>query len=76
MQPDEVRNLRGKETGGAFGKRVRAAVAEVLGIPEAVVPSVSHTQVSRWETRGLDPTTGKISTLVYLVALGRLRAGR
>ena len=37
------------------------------------IPKVSYTQVSRWESRGLDPSTGKITTLVYLAALQRLR---
>ena len=74
MSGPEVRALRGKQTGAVFGQRVREALAEMLAVPVEVIPSVSYTQVSRWEKRGLDPATGKITTLVYLSALQRLSA--
>ena len=70
---DQVRTLRGKDTGAVFGERIRAELAKLLEVPLSDIPKVSYTQVSRWESRGLDPTTGKISTLVYLAALERLR---
>jgi hypothetical protein len=66
MSGTEVRALRGKQTGAAFGQRVRDELALLLQVPVAAIPSVSYTQVSRWEKRGLDPNTGKITTLVYL----------
>ncbi len=71
----QVRELRGKDTGAVFGERVRVELAELLEISLSSIPRVSYTQVSRWERRGLDPSTGKISTLVYLAALERLRTG-
>jgi len=73
MTGPQVRSLRGKQTGAVFGERVRAELAMLLAVPVASIPSVSYTQVSRWEKRGLDPATGKITTLVYLAALRRLR---
>jgi len=72
MTGAQVRSLRGKQTGAVFGESVRAELAVLLAVPVASIPSVSYTQVSRWEKRGLDPTTGKITTLVYLAALRRL----
>lgn len=73
MTGEQVRSLRGKQTGAVFGERVREVLAVLLAVPVAAIPSVSYTQVSRWEKRGLDPTTGKLTTLVYLAALHRLR---
>lgn len=72
MTAAQVRALRGKQTGAVFGESVRAELATLLAVSVASIPSVSYTQVSRWEKRGLDPATGKISTLVYLAALSRL----
>ncbi len=72
MTGAQVRELRGEQTGAAFGERVREELAALLDLPEAAIPSVSYTQVSRWEKRGLDPATGKITTIVYLAALRRL----
>jgi len=68
----QVRSLRGKQTGSVFGERVREELASMLQVPVDAIPSVSYTQVSRWEKRGLDPETGKITTLVYLAALRAL----
>ncbi len=73
MTAKRVRELRGTDTGAAFGERVRLELADLLAVPLSNIPKVSYTQVSRWESRGLDPSTGKISTLVYLAALRRLR---
>ena len=70
---EQVRELRGNDTGAVFGERVRVELASLLEIPLNSIPKVSYTQVSRWESRGLNPSTGKISTLIYLVALERLR---
>ena len=70
---EQVRDLRGKDTGAVFGERIRAELAGLLGVALSSIPKVSYTQVSRWESRGLDPSTGKITTLVYLAALQRLR---
>ena len=72
MTGEQVRQLRGKQTGAVFGQRVRETLATLLEVPVDAIPSVSYTQVSRWEKRGLDPATGKITTLVYLAALRRL----
>ena len=72
MTGAQVRCLRGEQTGAVFGQRVRDELADLLAVPVASIPSVSYTQVSRWEKRGLDPATGKITTLVYLAALRRL----
>ena len=74
MSGEQVRSLRGQQTGAVFGESVREELALLLAVPVDSIPSVSYTQVSRWEKRGLNPTTGKISTLVYLAALRRLRA--
>ena len=74
MPGAEVRALRGEQTGAVFGERVRAELADMLEVPADAIPSVSYTQVSRWEKRGLDPAGGKITTLVYLAALRRLQA--
>ncbi len=74
MSGSQVRTLRGKQTGAVFGERVREQLADMLGVPVDAIPSVSYTQVSRWEKRGLDPAGGKITTLVYLAALRRLQA--
>ncbi len=70
---EQVRELRGEDTGAVFGERVRVELANLLEVSLSNIPKVSYTQVSRWESRGLNPSTGKISTLVYLAALGRLR---
>lgn len=72
MSAKQVRELRGNDTGAVFGERVRVELAALLGVPLGSIPKVSYTQVSRWENRGLDPSTGKITTLVYLAALRRL----
>lgn len=72
MSGEQVRQLRGDQTGAVFGQRVREQLAHLLEVSVDVIPSVSYTQVSRWEKRGLDPSTGKITTLVYLAALRRL----
>jgi hypothetical protein len=74
MSGAQVRTLRGEQTGAVFGERVRDELADMLGVPVAAIPSVSYTQVSRWEKRGLDPAGGKLTTLVYLAALRRLEA--
>ena len=73
MTGAQVRSLRGKQTGAVFGERVRQELAALLTVAVDAIPSVSYTQVSRWEKRGLDPATGKLTTLVYLAALQRLR---
>ena len=73
MTGEQVRALRGKQTGAVFGESVRVELAALLAVPVDAIPSVSYTQVSRWEKRGLDPSTGKLTTLVYLAALRRLR---
>ena len=72
MTGEQVRALRGKQTGAVFGQRVRDELSRLLKVPVDAIPSVSYTQVSRWEKRGLDPDSGKITTLVYLAALRRL----
>ena len=72
MTGSQVRELRGERTGAVFGQHVREALAALLCVPVEAIPSVSYTQVSRWEKRGLDPGTGKITTLVYLAALRRM----
>ncbi|NKB89767.1 MAG: hypothetical protein GKS06_16255 [Acidobacteria bacterium] len=74
MTGSEVRALRGGRTGAVFGQDVREELAGLLAVPVEAIPSVSYTQVSRWEKRGLDPDTGKITTLVYLAALRRMDA--
>jgi hypothetical protein len=74
MTGAQVRSLRGSQTGAVFGQRVRERLAQLLEVPVDAIPSVSYTQVSRWEKRGLDPDTGKITTLVYLAALRRLNS--
>lgn len=75
LSGEQVRAIRGKATGAVFGGRVRQAVADILGVDVRSVPEVSYTQVSRWEARGLDPTARKLPTLLYLVALYRVRDG-
>ena len=69
---DEIRRLRGGRSQTAFGHDVRVTMAEMLGAPLELVPTIPPSQVSRWEKRGVE-LSGKIQSLAYLSCLRRMQ---
>ena len=71
----QVRELRDGNSQAAFGYRLRQQVASLLGLEAEQVPAISAAQVSRWESGGLDVSSNRLASIVYLVAMRRMQDG-
>ena len=71
----QVRKLRDVDSQAAFGYRLRQQVASLLGLEAEQVPAISTAKVALWESGGLDVSSNRLASIVYLVAMRRMQDG-